>query len=931
MKRSYSFLHRTIICIIILFSLNQALSAQQIDMDLISDIKARCIGPAGMSGRVAAIDAVAENPDIFFVGAATGGLWKTVNGGITFEPVFDDQPVSSIGAVAIFQKNPAVVWVGTGEGGVRNSAGVGFGLYKSIDGGDTWNFMGLSSTERINRIVLHPENPDIAYVAAMGAAWGENTERGIYKTVDGGKNWSRILYVDEKTGATDIVIDPDNPNKLFASMWEFRRWPWSFKSGGEGSGLFVTYDGGENWKEITTEEGMPKDELGRIGIAIARSNPDVVYAVVESKKNVLLRSDDGGKSWETVNRSNMIHGRPFYYTNLRVDPLNENRLFSVQSLLWVSEDGGKNFEVMLPFARIHPDYHALWINPIDGKKMIAGNDGGIAVTPDRGKSWRFLENLPLAQFYHINIDNDLPYHVYGGLQDNGSWRGPGFTLENDGIRNYYWEEIAFGDGFAALPDPENSQMGYGMSQGGYLVRWNNITGERKSIRPDSPDGTRLRFNWNAGIAQDPFDPATIYYGSQFVHKSPDRGNFWTVISPDLTTNDPEKQKQAESGGLTRDVTAAENFTSIMTIAPSPVQQGVIWVGTDDGNLQLTLDEGESWTNIVDNIEEVPEGTWIPHIEASKHNAGTAYVVFDDHRRSNWETYVFKTDNFGHSWKNLAQNKPSNVSETVPWGFVHVIEEDPVNPNLLFLGTEFGMYVSFDGGGNWNKWTYGLPTVPVRAIIVHPEQHDLIIGTHGRAVYVIDDIRPLREIAAGPLTNSTLHLFEIPTAYNWEIKQVGGTRFTGDDWFKGGNKPFGAMISYVFNPVTESEEDKDQEVIIEITDNTGDILRKFKGTNKKGINRVTWGFEQNGIKFPGASSFDEEFPPPGFTVTPGTYTVRLTSGDASVSKDVEVHPDPRVNYTNEDYRLTFDAVTGIEEKLSVITEAVDRIRKVEKVV
>ncbi|MFC1492993.1 WD40/YVTN/BNR-like repeat-containing protein, partial [candidate division KSB1 bacterium] len=459
MKRAYSFLHKTVIGIFVLFSLNQVLSAQQIDMNLFSDIKARCIGPAGMSGRVATIDAVAENPDIFFVGAATGGLWKTVNGGITFKPVFDDQPVSSIGAVAIFQKNPAVVWVGTGEGGVRNSAGVGFGLYKSIDGGDTWNFMGLSRTERINRIVLHPENPDIAYVAAMGAAWGENTERGIYKTVDGGKNWNRILFINEKTGATDIVIDPENPNKLFASMWEYRRWPWNFKSGGEGSGLYVTYDGGENWKAITKEDGIPGDELGRIGIAIARSNPDVVYAVIESKKNVLLRSDDGGKSWETVNRSNMIHGRPFYYTNLRVDPLNENRLFSVQSLLWVSEDGGKNFDVMLPFERIHPDYHALWINPLDGRKMIAGNDGGIAVSPDRGNSWKFFENLPLAQFYHINIDNDLPYHVYGGLQDNGSWRGPGFTLENDGIRNYYWDEIAFGDGLAALPDPENSQMG----------------------------------------------------------------------------------------------------------------------------------------------------------------------------------------------------------------------------------------------------------------------------------------------------------------------------------------------------------------------------------------------------------------------------------------------------------------------------------------
>lgn len=710
---------------VVLFVFSQALFAE-IDSQLFAGLKARSIGPANMSGRIGAIDAIVSNPNIIYVGTATGGLWKSVDGGLTWAPIFDDQSVSSIGAIAINQSNPNIVWVGTGEAAPRNSVGVGRGVYLTVDGGKTWKFLGLEKSEKISKILLHPDDPDIAYVGALGTTWGENNERGVYKTVDGGKTWGKILFVDKKTGVADMAMDPRNPNKIIAAMWEHRRWPWFFKSGGPGSSLYITVNGGGEWQKLTDKNGLPKGELGRMGVAFSTNKPEIVYALVEAKKNVLLSSSDGGFTWQVVNDQSDVGNRPFYYHRVWVNPVNENILYMLHTRMMISEDGGKTFRSLTSFGQSHSDYHAMWIHP-NGETMVVGNDGGVVISYNRGKNWRFVENLPIGQFYHVSFDMEIPYNVYGGLQDNGTWLGPAYVLKERAIYSYLWKTVGGGDGFDAEPDPEQPGAGYGMSQGGNLYYFDTSAGTSRSIVPTESD-VKHRYNWNAGFAVDPFKPATIYLGSQFVHRSPDKGRTWEIISPDLTTNDPEKQKQAESGGLTLDVTNAENHTTIVCIAPSPVQEGVIWVGTDDGNVQLTLDGGKTWQLVSRELTsgekgKVPPVTWIPHVEASKFDAATAYVVFDDHRRSNWTTYVYVTHDFGKTWKSLDTPEID--------GFVHVIEEDTVNKNLLFLGTEFGLYVSFNGGKNWMKWTSGLPAVPVRDLAVHPRENDLIIGTHGR--------------------------------------------------------------------------------------------------------------------------------------------------------------------------------------------------------
>ncbi len=925
------------------------------DADLLHGMKARSIGPAAVSGRITAIDAVQSNPQHIVIGAATGGVWISHNGGLTWTPVFDDQPVASIGAVAINQQNPDIIWVGTGEGNVRNSTSIGAGVFKSIDGGRTWQQVGLAASERINRIALHPDNPDVAYVAAMGTLWGENTERGVYKTIDGGTSWERILYGDEKTGATDVKLDPFNPEKVYASLWQFRRWPYYFKSGGPGSGMYISWNGGRDWERKTEDDGLPSGELGRITFAPSAAEAGRVYALVEAEKSALVRSDDGGESWRKVNENYDIMSRPFYYAEIAADPENPDRVYNIFENLAVSIDGGKTFEnnplvtCCAPGNFIHIDNHALWINPQDPKHLVLGNDGGIAITQDRGATWRFVRNLPLSQFYHIAVDNDLPYNIYGGLQDNGSWRGPSNVWETGGIRNLHWYDIGFGDGFDALPDPENSRRGYSMSQGGNLVRWDLDLGEQRLVRPDpQPIGTDLRFNWNSGLAQDPFDPATIYYGSQFLHKSSDRGESWTVISPDLTSNNPEFQTFRNSGGLTPDVTAAENYTTIVAVAPSPLQQGLLWVGTDDGRVHITRDGGENWNRIDGKAKGFNTGAWVPMIAASPHDAGTAFVVVDDHRRSDMRPHVYRVDDFGNRWTSL-------VTDEIK-GYALSVLQDHEDPNLLFLGTEFGLFVSTDAGASWTKFTAGVPTVSVMDMAIQQRENDLVLGTHGRSIFVIDDYSALRGLNRETL-NQRLQVLAATPGQQYVSRATPSTRFTGSGEFRAPNEPYGVMVTYVAsgNDLPHPDEDKEKarkqaqraaagkddapakppKVKVTVTDSGGAVVREFKSPVQQGINRLSWNLRNNGVRpMPGSTPPDPDADlPAGAEVPPGNYRISLSLGDGdnarSSAVDVTVLADPRSEASQADRESNYRSLLALQGLQETAVSAVERIVAVRK--
>jgi photosystem II stability/assembly factor-like uncharacterized protein len=920
--------------------------AQDFSMDLVQDMKPRNIGPAGMSGRVTAIDVQLSNPDVMYVGTASGGLWKSTSGGIKWEPIFDKEVTASIGAVAIQQSNPSVIWVGTGEGNPRNSLNGGYGIFKSLDGGKTWKRMGLEKTRHIHRVIIDPTDPNTVYVGAIGSPWGIHLERGVYKTTDGGNTWEKILFVNNKTGVADMVIDPTNPNKIIVAMWEHKRDPWFFKSGGKGSGLYMTHDGGANWKEITEDDGFPKGELGRIGIAIARNKPNIIYALVESKKNALYKSEDGGFKWKKVNDKNDIGNRPFYYSDIRVDPQNENRIFSVFTYVNVSEDGGKNFKQLMPAYGVsngvHPDHHAWWIHPKNGQFMIDGNDGGMNITKDGGKTWRFIGNLPVAQFYHISVDNEFPYNVYGGMQDNGSWRGPAYVWRAQGIRNSYWQEIAFGDGFDVVPDKDDSQFGYAMSQQGFVSRYDWKTGNNYTVRPTAPDAkTKLRFNWNAAIGQDPFNNSTVYFGSQFVHKSTNKGQTWEVISPDLTTNDPEKQKQGESGGLTMDATGAENHCTIIVIEPSKVEKDMLWVGTDDGRVHYTQNAGATWTEVTANIKGLPKGSWIPQIKASKNNKGEALLVANDYRRFNYTPYAYRTKDYGKTWTRI-------VDGTDVESYTLAIVEDAVNPNLMFLGTDDGLYVSLNAGSSWKKWTEGYPTVSTKDLVIHPREQDLVIGTFGRAAWVLDDIRPLRELARSKTAlQQDIALFESPDAYLAAYQQGTGSRFGGDALYNGENRKRGAMITYYLKKgkkdmvktkkdysEKEGEESykkkmngvqKKDSVQFDIYDGNRLIRTlKYKTPKKKGFHRIYWGLNEKGPDRPSRKISKRKSEPRGVTVKPGTYKVKVTFGETVDSTKVTVKTDPRLKVSTASINEVYETGKQLEKHIQTAADAVKQL-------
>ena len=864
-------------------------SAQSIESSVLEDMKFRNIGPAGMSGRVTCIDVNPLNDNHIFIGTASGGVWVSENAGQSWTSIWDDQPTAGIGAVKIDPTNPDVIWVGTGEGNPRNSQSSGGGLFKSVDGGKSFQLVGLKETKHIHRIVVDPTRPNTVYVAAIGVAWGDTPDRGVYKTTDGGKTWAKILYNNERTGAAELVMDPVNPNKLICAMWEYRRWPWVFKSGGEGSGMYVTLDGGDTWTKRTSEDGLPEGELGRMGIAIAPSNPKKVYALIENKaKNGLYASNDGGFEWFKVSEDENIGNRPFYYSDLFVDPFNDQTLYSLWTLVTKSKDGGKSWNVVTPYSKVHPDHHAIWLNPRRPGHVIEGNDGGLNISWDAGVSWRFVENLPIAQFYHIRLDNQLPYNVYGGMQDNGSWRGPAYSWIGTGIGNNEWQELYFGDGFDVLPHPTNPRISYAMAQEGSLARVDMVTGMTEAIKPVHPEGEWLRWHWNAAIAGDPSNPDGLYYGSQYVHYSPDQGRTWNIISPDLTTNNPDKQKALESGGLTFDVTGAENHTCILAIAPSANDPKTLWVGTDDGNIHVSRDGGTTWTNCSPKIKGLPEGAWVPHIHASIYNAGEAYVVVNNYRQNDWKAYLFHTKDFGKTWTNL-------VAKAGLTGHCLSVIQDSEVPSILYLGTETGLQLSTDYGKTWKAWK-GLPTMPVQDLAIQEREQDLVLGTFGRSAWVLDDLRPLRAMVNGATQGRTLTAFDAPLAIHVETRVSDGIRFQGWADFKGENRGSGARFAlYV-----KREEESKAPLKVDIYDAEGTHVRHIERKLDKedvGLFRFTWDLAEKGSQRPRWSKRKEErekSDPRGATVAPGNYTAVFTLEDASDTSAVEVIDDPRIN-------------------------------------
>ena len=892
-----------------------AASAQNVDVtldsDTISGLPIRAIGTAASGGRIADIAAVHENGRLtIYVGSASGGVWKSVDGGTTFKPMFDKQPSLSIGSVAIDPSNPQTVWVGTGESWVRNSVSVGTGIYRSRDGGEDWEMLGLPDSEHISRVIVHPKDSNTVFACALGHLWNSNTERGVFKTTDGGKTWNKLLYRNDSTGCAEMVMDPQDPSVLYAAMWDVRREPHNFRSGGPGSGLFKSTDSGATWHEL--RKGMPEGDLGRIGIAVAPANHNRVYAVVEAKNHTaLFRSDDAGDSWIETNNSFNVSGRPFYFAHLVADPKNPDRVYKPGFFLTVSEDAGKSFSGMFSASEgfgggNHGDHHALWIDPENSDQMLLGTDGGVYQSLDRGAHWRFLSNLPVSQFYHVSADMADPYNVYGGLQDNGTWMGP--SRATDGIANRHWKNIDGGDGFWAFSDPSDPDFAYAEYQGGKISHFRKSTGESKDIQPLARAGEQdFRFNWNAPIHLSPNYKGMIYLGAQFLFRSRDHGESWERISPDLTTNDPARQHQELSGGLTIDNSDAEKFETIYSIAESPKNGEVIWVGTDDGNVQVTRDGGKHWTNVSKNVSCAPAGTWVSTIEASHFDPAAAYATFDGHAAGDMKTYVCQTKDYGKTWTSLATSELT--------GYAHVVREDLVNPKLLFVGTEFGLFLSIDGGAHWAQFKGSLPNVAVRDIAIQPRESDLMLATHGRGIYILDDLTSIRALTPELLAKDLVMLPSRPSVL---ALPAGEQRFDGDAEFHGRSIPEAAAIVYY-----QKKRHIFGDLKLDIYDSKGQLVASLQGDKRKGLNKVQWPERAKPPKMPPAAGLVEnQYAFYGPQAQEGTYAVKLTKGKEVYTSEVKLVPDPRSKSTAADRGLQHKTVTQLYDMLSQLTYIVD---------
>ena len=895
------------------------LSAPKLDSETISGLGARNIGSATMSGRISAVSAVHEgNRLTVYVGAASGGVWKSTNGGTTYKPVFDKQDVQSIGAIAIDPKNPKTIWVGTGESWMRNSISVGDGIYRTTDGGENWTNMGLRESEHIAKILIDPSNPNTVYACVPGKLWNDSDERGVYRTTDGGKSWTKILKGPNlSTGCSMMSMDSKDPKTVYAGMWDFRRKGWSFRSGGDGetapsgSGFFKSMNGGNTWTDLdaSSAKGLPPKPWGRVAVTVAPSKPSVVYAFIEAVPplNGLYRSEDGGKTWEARDRSQGMLWRPFYFANLIVDPKNENNIYKPDGPLIYSSDGGASFSVISGGA--HGDFHDVWIDPENSDRVITGDDGGLWYSYDAGNKWWKGENLPVSQFYHVSVDMDRPYHVYGGLQDNSSWVGD--SEYPGGITNSRWENMYGGDGFWMFADPSDPNYIYAESQGGAIGRVNRKTHEVRPIQPlPRFNEKKLRFNWNTPIHVSQTNKGTVYIGSQFLFRSRDGGQTWARISPDLTTNDLSKQQQERSGGVTVDNSAAEMHTTIFAIAESPRNASVIWVGTDDGNVQLSRDAGATWTNVTANIKGLPRNAWVTSVEAGHFAEGTVYATFDLHTFGDMRPYAYKSTDFGKTWL------PVIAADAPVRGYAHVIKEDLVNRDLLFLGTEFGLWVSLDGGTHWARYKGGeLPAVAVRDIAIHPRDNDLVIATHGRGIWIIDDITPLRALTPAVLASNVAFMKSRPT-----VQHIGasGGWISGDAAFVGQNPPDDAVITYYMQKRHIFGDMK-----LEVLDSAGAVVTTLPTAKRRGLNRVTWSMR---LKPPtvAAAASSAGGATIGPRMLPGRYTVRMTKDKDVYTMPLVVTTDPRATHTMAERRAQLELAKKLTAMLGEMSVAVDKM-------
>lgn len=908
MKNFFGITGILIFCFSFLLDLNLYSQTEiRLDKNTFGEIKARHIGPASMSGRITSLDAVEKDPRIVYIGTAGGGIWKSENAGITCKPVFDDHNQST-GTITIDQKRPDTVWAGTGEVWVRNSVSVGDGIYKTVNGGKKWKHMGLENSERISKIIIHPEDPDIVYVAVLGALWGDSKDRGVYKTNDGGENWEKILYVDEKTGCADMTMDPDNPDVIIAAMWDFRRTPYFFRSGGEGSALYRTENGGENWEK--SHNGLPDETIGRIAVAFSPPEPNVVYALVESEESALYISKDNGKNWEMMNDDPSMGDRPFYFAYLVPDPVDTGRIYKPSYRLQVSDNYGENFtSPSVEGGRVHSDLHAMWIDPSDNQFIYLGTDGGVYVSNDKGNTWRFIRNLPVSTFYHVEVDNQNPYYVYGGLQDNGSWMAP--SKNPGGIANKNWDYVGYGDGFNVFRDHSDPNIVYFQSQGGNINRKYMNTNEAKKIKPLKQEDTEeLRFNWDTPLVQSPLNK-TIYVGAQYLFKSYDQGDTWIRISPDLTTNDKSKQNQENTGGLTTDNSSAENHCTIYTIAESSLDSNILWVGTDDGNLQISRNGGKKWTNVTPNIEGLPPTTWCSSIDPGCFDPAVAYVTFDGHKQGDPTPYVYKTTDFGKTWTSL-------VDENIE-GYCHKILADPFNSNLLFLGTEFGLYISVDDGKNWTRFTGDIPKVSIRDMVIQECANDLIIATHGRGILILDDLTPIRELNTNIINEDLVILNTRP----YVISYLGyAINSTGDDEFTGPNPPGSAQIIYYLRKRHLFGDMK-----IEVFDDEENMIQELTAGKRKGINIVTWSMYKKPPRVPSSAVLlGQAFSGP--PLPPGKYKIKITKNQDVYEGSLDVYFDPDSPHSDEDRNLRLDALYqayDMLEELAFIDAMITDIR------